>query len=102
MATVNFLPLDDHVLIERVAPVSETEGGIVLPDSAQDVQTRGTVVAVGLGRVAANGSRVSMTVVPGDLVVFGKYGGTQIEVDAVEYVIVREVELLGVLLNHDG
>jgi chaperonin GroES len=90
-------PLDDRVLIKRLEAEERTSGGIVLPDTAKEKPQRGKIVAVGAGKLLDNGSRSSLTVQPGDLVLFGKYAGTEIKIDGEEHTIMRENELLGVL-----
>jgi len=73
----------------------QTAGGIVLPDSAREKSQRGKVKAIGEGKLLDNGSRVKPDVKKGDVVLFGKYAGTDVEVEGVEYKIVRETEILG-------
>jgi chaperonin GroES len=92
MAT--FKPLSDRVAV-RPDPVDETtESGIIIPDSAKEKPQRGTVVAVGPGRVE-NGSRIEMSVREGDSVLYGKYAGTEITMDGDEVLILREDDLFG-------
>jgi chaperonin GroES len=74
-----------------------TRGGIVLPDSAQEKPQKGRVVAVGSGRVLENGQRVALEVKEGDVVLFAKYGGTEVEIGNQEYVVLSERDLLAVL-----
>ena len=81
MAKIKIRPLDDRVVVEPVAAEEKTAGGIVLPDSAKEKPQRGKVVAVGPGKLLDNGQRATLSVVVGDEVIYGKYGGTDIEVN---------------------
>ncbi|MBT5018751.1 co-chaperone GroES [bacterium] len=87
-------PLDDRVVVRPLEAEETTAGGIVLPDSAQEKPQRGKVVAVGPGRLMESGDRCAVSVVEGDEVLFGKYGGTDIEVDGEEVKILREGDIL--------
>ena len=87
-------PLDDRVVIEPMEAEEVTAGGIVLPDAAQEKPQRGTAVAVGPGRLLESGDRCAVAVEVGDEVLYGKYGGTDIEVDGTEYKILRESDIL--------
>ena len=87
-------PLDDRVVVRPLDAEETTAGGIVLPDSAQEKPQRGKVVAVGPGRLLESGERCAVSVVEGDEVLFGKYGGTDIEVDGEEIKILREGDIL--------
>lgn len=87
-------PLDDRIVIKQVEAEETTAGGIVLPDAAQEKSQRGEVIAVGPGRLLDNGERCPLSVAVGDEVLFGKYGGTDIEVDGVEVKILRESDIL--------
>ena len=90
-------PLGDRVVVKRIEEEPKTNGGIVLPDTAKEKPKKGKVIAVGTGRVLENGQRVPLEVKEGDIVVFAKYGGTEIEIDGEEYVILSERDLLAVL-----
>jgi len=94
MAKLALRPLDDRVVVEAVEAEEVTSGGIVLPDSAKEKPQRGTVLAVGPGRLMENGKRGELTVSVGDEVIYGKYAGTDIEVDGGEYKILREQDVL--------
>lgn len=94
MAKFNIRPLDDRIVVEPLEAEETTSGGIVLPDAAREKPQRGTVVAVGPGKLLDSGERGSVAVVVGDQVIFGKYGGTDIEVDGVEVKILRESDIL--------
>jgi chaperonin GroES len=90
-------PLGDRVVVKRIEEEPKTKGGIVLPDTAKEKPQKGKVIAVGTGRILENGQRVPLEVKEGDIVVFAKYGGTEIEIDGEEYVILPERDLLAVL-----
>ena len=90
-------PLGDRVVVKRIEEEPKTKGGIVLPDTAKEKPQKGKVIAVGTGRVLENGQRVPLEVKEGDIVVFAKYGGTEIKIDGEEYVILSERDLLAVL-----
>jgi len=84
-------------VVKRIEEEAKTKGGIVLPDTAKEKPQRGKVIAVGSGRVLDNGTKVPLEVKEGDTVVFAKYGGTEIEIDGEEYIILSERDLLAVL-----
>ena len=90
-------PLNDRVLIKRVDPKEQVKGGIIIPDTAKEKPLEGEVVAVGPGRVDESGKKIPMTVKAGEKVLVGKYAGTEIKIDDVEQVIVREDEILGIV-----
>lgn len=95
-ATVQLRPLGDRVVVKAVEAEEKTRGGIILPDTAKDKPQEGEVIAVGPGRVLDNGSRLAPEVKVGDRVIYSKYGGTEIKVDDVEYLVVRESDLLAI------
>lgn len=94
MAKIKIRPLDDRVVVEPVQSEERTAGGIVLPDSAKEKPQRGTVLAVGPGKLLENGQRGELSVSVGDQVIYGKYGGTDIEVNGDEVKILRESDIL--------
>ncbi len=98
MAKVNLRPLDDRVVVQPSEAEETTAGGIVLPDSAREKPQRGTVVAVGPGKLLDNGNRGELSVAVGDVVIYGRYGGSEIEVDGQEMKILRESDILAKLL----
>lgn len=98
MAKISIRPLDDRVVVEPLAAEETTAGGIVLPDSAQEKPQRGKIVAVGPGKLLDSGERGSLSVTVGDEVIFGKYGGTEIEIDGTEVKILRESDILAKVL----
>jgi chaperonin GroES len=90
-------PLYDRLLVKRVEEKEQVRGGIIIPDSAKEKPMEGKVIAVGSGKVAKDGSRTPLEVKAGDRILFGKYAGTEIKIDDVEHVILREDEVLGVI-----
>ena len=94
MSKIKIRPLDDRIVVEPIDAEEVTAGGIVLPDSAQEKPQRGTVIAVGPGKLMDNGKRGELSVTVGDEVIYGKYGGTEIEVEGDEVKILRESDVL--------
>jgi chaperonin GroES len=94
MAKSKLRPLDDRVVVQPVEAEQVTAGGIVLPDSAKEKPQRGKVIAVGAGKLLDNGKRGELSVHVGDEVIYGKYGGTDIEVDGDDVKILRESDIL--------
>ena len=90
-------PLNDRVLIKRLEANEEVRGGIIIPDTAKEKPMEGTVVSVGPGRLDENGKRVAMSVKAKDRVLVGKYAGTEVKINDVEHIIVREDEILGIV-----
>ncbi len=87
-------PLDDRVVLKVLDAEEKTAGGILLPDTAKEKPQRGKVTAVGNGRVGKDGKRLSIDVKKGDVVLFGKYAGSDVKVDGEDYKILRENEIL--------
>ena len=96
---MNLKPLDDRVVVQPVEAEEVTAGGIVLPDAAQEKSQRGEVVAVGPGHLLETGERCPTGLEIGDQVLFGKYGGTDIEVEGVEVKILRESDILAKVIG---
>ncbi len=94
---MNVRPLRDRILVTRLEEAEQRVGGIIIPDSAKEKPQQGKVVAVGRGRVNDKGDVFPLDVQVGDTVLFGKYTGTDIKIDNVEYLILREEEVLGVV-----
>ena len=90
-------PLGERVVIEVAESDAKTASGIVLPDTAKEKPQKGTVVAVGFGKLLDNGEHAAMEVKAGDHVVFSKYSGTEVKVDDKEYLVVRESDILAIL-----
>ena len=98
MAKIKIRPLDDRVVVKPMEAEQTTAGGIVLPDSAQEKPQRGQVIAVGPGKLLDSGERAEVSVAVGDEVIYGKYGGTEIEVDGDDVKILRESDILAKVL----
>ena len=89
--------LDDRVLVKQGEAEERTAGGIVLPDTAKEKPQKGSVIAVGPGKLLENGTRGKMSLKKGDEVFYGKYSGTEIKIDDEEYVILKETDVLAVI-----
>ena len=90
-------PLHDRILVKRVAEEDITKGGIIIPDTAKEKPIEAKVVAVGTGRILDSGEVRSLAVKTGDLVLFGKYGGTEVKIDGEDHLILREDDILGII-----
>ena len=90
-------PLQDRVIVKRIEEEEKSKGGIIIPDSAKEKPQEGRVVAVGKGKVDDNGKITPMDVKVNDRVLFGKYSGTEINIDDDEHLIMREEDILGVV-----
>jgi len=90
-------PLQDRVLVKRIAEEERTKGGIVIPDTAREKPMEGEVIAVGNGKILENGSKITPEVKAGDKILFGKYAGTEVKIDGVEHLILREDDILGIV-----
>ena len=91
-------PLGDRVLVQRVEAEEKTKGGIILPDTAKEKPKEGKVLSVGEGKVNAEGKRTALTVKEGDRVLFTSYAGTDIKLDGQDYIIMREEDILAILV----
>ena len=90
-------PLNDRVLVLREDEEQKSAGGIIIPDTAKEKPQRGKVVAVGTGKIDKNGKRIPLEVTVGDRILFGKYAGSEIKLDNVEHVFMREDDILSIL-----
>ena len=90
-------PLNDRLLVQRLEEEEKTAGGIIIPDSAKEKPAEGKVVAVGPGKTNDAGERVALQVKEGDVVLFSKYGGTDVKLDGEDYLIMREDDVLGIV-----
>lgn len=90
-------PLQDRVLVQRIEEEEKSKGGIIIPDTAKEKPQQGKVVAVGPGRIDEKGNRVAPSVKAGDRVLFGKYAGSEVEIDDETYLIMREDDILAVI-----
>ena len=91
-------PMNDRVLVLRVGEEQKTTGGIIIPDTAKEKPQEGKVVGVGPGKLGDNGKRVPLDVKVGDRILFSKYAGTEINIDDVEHLFMKEDDILGVLV----
>ncbi len=92
-------PLHDRIVIKRIEEERTSAGGIVIPDSAAEKPMRGEVIAVGPGKTLDNGSISPLGVKKGDIVLFGKYSGTEVKVDGQDLVVMREDDIMGIIEN---
>jgi len=90
-------PLNDRILVSRIEEEKKSAGGIIIPDTAKEKPQEGTVIAVGPGKLGDDGKRIPVEVKDGDRVLFSKYAGTEIKIEGVEHVFMRESDLLGIL-----
>jgi chaperonin GroES len=90
-------PLEDRVVVKPSEPEEKSSGGIILPDTAKEKPQEGTVVAVGPGKMSDAGKRIQMDVKVGDKVLYGKYAGTEVEIDGKEHLIMRESDILAII-----
>jgi chaperonin GroES len=90
-------PLHDRILVQRLDEGEQQVGGIIIPDSAREKPQRGTVIAAGNGKVRDDGDRVKLDVQAGDTILFGKYSGQEIKLDGMEYLIMKEEEVLAAI-----
>jgi chaperonin GroES len=92
-------PLHDRLVVKRVAEDSKTAGGLFIPDTAKEKPARGVVIAVGEGKRDEGGKRIALDVKAGDEVLFGKYAGTELKLDGEEHIVLREDEILAVIVK---
>ena len=90
-------PLQDRILVQRVAEETTTKGGIIIPDTAKEKPAEGKVTAVGNGKVGDDGKRIPLEIKKGDRILFGKYSGTEVKIEGSEYLIMREDDVLGII-----
>jgi chaperonin GroES len=94
---MKFRPLHDRIVVKRIDAEEKTAGGIIIPDTAKEKPQQGEVIAVGPGARNEQGQLVPLDVRVGDTVLFGKWSGTEVKIDGVDYLIMKESDLLGVL-----
>jgi chaperonin GroES len=90
-------PLQDRVIVKRLEEEAKTKGGIIIPDTAKEKPAEGIVVAVGKGKTGDDGKLIKLDVKAGDRILFGKYSGTEVKIDGVEHLIMREDDILGII-----
>lgn len=92
-------PLNDRIIVRRTEDQEQMRGGLYIPDTAKEKPQEGEVIAVGNGKLLDSGQRISIDITPGDRILFGKYAGTEIKLDGEEYLILREDDVLGVVVS---
>ncbi len=90
-------PLNDRVLVKRLESKEKTAGGLYIPDTAKEKPSKGQIVAVGPGKFDEQGKRIPMTVQPGNEVLFNKYAGTEVKLDNVDHLVMREEDILAII-----
>jgi len=90
-------PLQDRIIVERLAEEEKTKGGIIIPDTAKEKPAEGKVIAVGKGKVTDDGKLIKPDVKAGDRILFSKYAGSEVKVEGREYLIMREDDILGII-----
>jgi len=90
-------PLHDRVIVKRVEEVEKTKGGIIIPDTAKEKPVEGKVIAVGDGKISDDGKKIALEVKVGNKILFGKYAGTEIQIDGEEHLIMREDDIIAIV-----
>lgn len=96
---MNIRPLHDRVIVRRMEEETTSAGGIVIPDSATEKPIQGEVMAVGKGKILDSGDVRPMDIKIGDKVLFSKYGGTEVKIEGEEYLVMREEDITGIIIN---
>jgi len=91
---MNVKPLEDRIIVRPLEAEQKTAGGIIIPDAAKEKPQKGEIVAVGPGKVTDKGVKIEPALVKGDTVLYGKYSGTEVKIDGVDYLIMRESDVL--------
>lgn len=99
---MKFRPLHDRVVIERIDAEAKSAGGIIIPDTAKEKPQQGKVTAVGPGGRDENGKLIPIDVKVGDRILFGKWSGTEVRIDGIEYLIMKESDIMGVLVEAEA
>ena len=94
---MKLMPLNDRVLVKRLESEEKTAGGLYIPDTAKEKPSKGEVVAAGPGKMDDSGKRIAMAVKAGDTVLFNKYAGTEVKLDGVEHLVMREDDILAII-----
>jgi chaperonin GroES len=97
MASTNFRPLHDRVVVKRVESEAKTKGGIIIPDTAKEKPAEGEIVAVGPGARDESGKQIALDVQVGDRVLFGKWSGTEVKLDGEDLLIMKEADIMGII-----
>src|ERR1700730_3409066 len=102
MAKLKFRPLHDRVVVKRIDAEAKTKGGIIIPDTVKEKPSQGEVVAVGPGGRDENGKLIPIDLKTGDRVLFGKWSGSEVKIDDTEYLIMKESDVMGVLVETEA
>ena len=94
---MNLTPLHDRVIVKPSAAEEKTAGGLIIPDTAQEKPQRGEIVAIGEGKLSEDGKKNPLTVKVGDTVLYGKYSGTEVQIDGADYLIMRESDIFAII-----
>jgi chaperonin GroES len=94
--TINLKPLGDRIIVKRLEAETKTKGGIIIPDSAKEKPSEGKVVAVGAGALNNDGKLIPMNVKEGDVILFAKWGGTEVKIQGEDYIILKESDVLAI------
>jgi chaperonin GroES len=97
MSKINLKPLADRVIVKPAEALEVSKGGIILPDTAKEKPIEGTIVAIGPGKVGDDGKVVKLEVKVGDKILYGKYSGTEVQVEGVDYLIMRESDIFAII-----
>jgi chaperonin GroES len=95
---MQFTPLHDRVVVRRIEGEEKTKGGLIIPDTAKEKPSEGEVIAVGEGARKDSGELIAMTVKAGDRILFGKWSGTEVKLDGEDYLIMKESDILGIIV----
>jgi len=90
-------PLHDHVIVQRLEEEEKTKGGIIIPDTAKEKPMEGKVIAVGVGRIKKDGTKIPLEVKKGNRVLYAKYAGTEVKIDGEEYLMMKEDDILAII-----
>lgn len=94
--TINLKPLGDRIIVKRLEAETKTKGGIIIPDNAKEKPSEGKVVAVGAGALTSEGKLIPMNVKEGDIVLFAKWGGTEVKIEGEDHLIMKESDILAI------
>jgi len=95
--TIKLRPLGERILVKALPQEEKTKGGVIIPDTAKEKPQKGEVIAVGKGKLMDDGNRIKMEVKPGDMVLYGKYSGTEIKYEGEEFIFMKESEVLAII-----
>ena len=90
-------PLQDRIIVKRIEEEDKTKGGIIIPDTAKEKPMEGEVIAAGTGKILENGKKQPLEVKAGERILFGKYAGTEVKIDGIEHLIMKEDDILGII-----